>query len=269
MRDASTPLQFAAIICLGVGLLPAGSATGQHDAVFETRTVVRSLDGCTPDAPEPEPSCTYARFRYPHVGGLGGEALDAINASIRARLHADFFDGDPAESLDALGDALLAEYAAFRREFPDLEATWALDRTVEVVYANDRILSLRSDEYSYLGGAHPNSARMQWVVDLASGNTLELEDLLIEGYQSELRRLGEIAFRAARGLAPTESLEEAFWFEGNRFALNDNWTVVDSGLAFRFDAYEVSSYALGPTDFVITRAALATLVRPDGPLAAR
>ena len=97
---------------------------------------------------------------------------------------------------------------------------------------------------------------------------LPAEDMLVEGYQAELTRIGEIVFRAARGLAPGESLEEGFWFENNRFAPNSNWAIVDFGFAFRFDAYEVTSYALGPTSFVIARSDLAALAGPHGRLAA-
>ncbi len=269
MRNGSALLVIGAALCLGLSGPPATQQPGWHETAAETRTVVRSVDGCTPDAPEPEPPCTYARFRYPLVVGLADEAAELIKATIQARLRADFFDGDVGASLNALGDRLLEEYATFRQEFPDFETSWALDRSVEVIYADDHIVSFRFDEYSYLGGAHPNTARTQWVVDKASGRTLGLPDLLVEGYQAELTRLGEIVFRAAHGLAPDESLEAAFWFEDNRFTLNDNWAVVESGLAFRFDAYEVSSYALGPTDFVISRADLVPLALPDGPLAAR
>ena len=69
---------------------------------------------------------------------------------------------------------------------------------------------------------------------------------------------------------PTSTaLDKAFWFEHDHFALNRNWTVVDSGLAFRFDAYEVSSYSFGRRGFVFTSADPATQARPEGPMALR
>ncbi len=269
MRYRSALAVIMASYCVGLGGLAVAQDEIRHDPTFETRTVVRSLDDCIPDAPEPAPPCTYARFRYPIVVRPADEAVERINESVQAHLRADFYDGQVAASLTTLGDALLREYAAFRAEFPDMEGSWALDRSIEIIYSDERILSFRFDEYSYLGGAHPNGARSQWVVDRVSGRTLALTDLLVEGYEAELTRLGEIVFRAGHGLAPDESLEGSFWFEDNRFALNDNWAVVESGLAFRFDAYEVSSYALGPTDFVIARADLTALARPEGPLAGR
>ena len=57
-----------------------------------------------------------------------------------------------------------------------------------------------------------------------------------------------------------------FWFEDDIFSATDNFAVADSGLAFHFDPYEVAPYALGESDFVVTREELGDLIRADGPL---
>jgi hypothetical protein len=89
----------------------------------------------------------------------------------------------------------------------------------------------------------------------------------VDGFEEPLRALAEVRFRAERQLAPDASLgEEGFWFEEDRFELNDNWLVDPEGLRFYFNSYEIAPYVFGPTDLTVGREALRALARPGGPL---
>jgi len=82
---------------------------------------------------------------------------------------------------------------------------------------------------------------------------------------SSVNAAAEAAFRAARDLGPGDDLKAAgFWFEDGRFRLPDSFGLAPEGLLLRFDPYEVAPYALGETDFVVPRAALAGLVKDPG-----
>ena len=92
------------------------------------------------------------------------------------------------------------------------------------------------------------STRRYINIDTRTGARIDDDDLFIAGFREELYRLGEGAFRRARGLGPDESLSEAgFWFDENRFALNDNMGITRGGLVFYFNDYEIAPHALGPT----------------------
>lgn len=230
------------------------------------REIVRTVDGCDAGAT----GCSAMVLRYPEiVAGPTPWAREGLPELIRSLLGGSLF-GDPdtpPQALDAIFAEFAAEERAFREELPELEVSWSVERTVSIPYADERVISLMLDEYSYLGGAHPNTMRLYRSYDLRSGDRITLNALFSPAALAELERLGEADFRRARGIPPGSSLEEAgFWFEAGQFSLNDNWAVVDGGLVFHYNAYEVTSYAAGPTEVRIPRALVSGLALPGTPL---
>ena len=69
----------------------------------------------------------------------------------------------------------------------------------------------------------------------------------------EFRRLKELTSEADLGQA-------GFWFENNKFYLNDNFLITDSSLVFYYNDYEITAYAFGPTELIIPYSKIATLV---------
>lgn len=62
-------------------------------------------------------------------------------------------------------------------------------------------------------------------------------------------------------LGPDDDLGSAgFWFENNKFSLNDNFLILDSGLVFYYNNYEITAYAFGPTELEIPYTKIKTLV---------
>jgi hypothetical protein len=123
------------------------------------------------------------------------------------------------------------------------------------------------DEYSYLGGAHPNTARTYRSYDLQTGEPITLNAIFSPAALAEVEHLAEVDFRRARGVPPGASLEEeGFWFEEGQFALNDNWAIVDDGLLFYYNPYEVAAYAAGPTEVVVSAPDVARLALPGSPV---
>lgn len=268
------PALLLVMACAVPDALPDEASDGTSDGAegpaaalgFMEGEIVRSLDDCEPAAE----GCTYALFRYPIVVSAAGEtaAVEAINAFIEGLLQDTV--GDTRASPEAVAQRLVDEYRGYSDEFPEADIPWVLEREVSVVHAADDVLSLALDEYSYTGGAHPNSMLSYWVLDLETGSLVGLDEFFLPGFMPELTRLGEASFRAARGLAADASLEaEGFWFDDGVFELNENFAVTGEGITFRFNPYEVTAYAFGPTDFSLARRDLSEIARPDGPLAPR
>ncbi len=90
------------------------------------------------------------------------------------------------------------------------------------------------------------------VLDLNSGNKVTLEDIFIAGYKPILNKIAEEEFRKLKELGEHEDLDEAgFWFDDNRFSINDNFAISDEGLTFYYNNYEITAYAYGPTELII------------------
>ena len=127
------------------------------------------------------------------------------------------------------------------------------------------IVSFQSEFYHFTGVAHGMTGVYFANFNSQNGKRLMLSDLLIAGYEHELNKVAEKIFRKVRELKSEDNLEEAgFWFEGNKFSLNDNFGIKTDGLVFFFNSYEIAPYAMGPTEILIPYKGIKNLVKQEG-----
>lgn len=129
------------------------------------------------------------------------------------------------------------------------------------------IISIAGMYYSYLGGAHPNTAYSSWNFDLESGKFITLPELaedpedftsavvdLME--QQAMEQFKDPTF----GLGESFSLEDIYWPDYRD--VMQNWAdtasvfLDASGMQIVFSAYDLASYAAGPQMFTIPYTAL-------------
>lgn len=114
----------------------------------------------------------------------------------------------------------------------------------------DDYVALTISGWSYTGGAHGNSYVMHYLIDRTTGEKLKLSDVFsdLEG----LNDLAEEEFRMIWELSPEESLSDAgFWFDEDRFQVNENFSVDKDQVTFYYNQYEISPYVFGPTEITI------------------
>lgn len=212
--------------------------------------------------------CVRIRFAYPEISSsTAPKVADKINQfimrSLLSGLQGD--NGQPAPTIESFAQQFIDDYESD----PNTFNSWELELTADVDYSNRDLLSLNVAEAGYTGGAHPFSGARYYVLDLKSGDTVSLTQLLNTEFQTELNVMGEKAFREARALPSGTSLEdEGFWFENNTFQVNDNFGVREEGLVFLFNPYEVAPYAMGPTEYLVPYEDIKHLIDPKGALAA-
>lgn len=206
-------------------------------------------------------------IRFPELAAAAGKdpAVEAINKAIMDRL-LKMADGESPTTVEQLGAAFVKKYEANCLEDPEGIGAWSLKFEATIRHSDENLLSLEILQSVFTGGAHPNSSIEYVVFSLKTGQPIELAAIVPVGKAGELTKVAEKAFRKARGLKPEDSLEEAgFQFEGNEFALNDNFLVSPAGLEFSFDPYEVAPYAMGATQIIVPWADLKGIVDPAGP----
>ena len=222
-----------------------------------------------PGAPETTPEnirCANLQLTYPKVLAAGNpQAAAKINQFIQEQvLEYSDAEGKPP----ATPEEFASMFASAYNEVPDAMGLWEMERKVEVSFASDHLATLNFSESGYTGGAHPFSGQRYFVLDLDSGKQLTLNELLAAGYETALNKVGEQAFRKARGLSASTSLDGAgFWFANNIFKVNTNFGVLGNGLVFNFNSYEVAPYAMGPTDFTVAYGDIQGLIPDTSPLA--
>ncbi len=168
----------------------------------------------------------------------------------------------PLNSTDELIDQFFAGYVEVKKEI-GTAADWSLERSINVIYNSTQWISLQYKDYSYAGGAHPNSVTGHASFNAHTGKQLVFTDLMGDSNIERLTALGEKAFRKEREIAEGTSLEDAgFMFEDGKFYLPEyNMAVVKNGLQFYYNAYEVGPYALGPTAIFLSWAQLEDLLK--------
>ncbi len=216
--------------------------------------------------------CTRIKLRWPEVLDAPGPAVkESLAAFIRDALLQPYDEGTLLPNPDSVMARFIGAYRSFVAESLSIPTVpWKFERTIAVLGDTLGVASLAVREWSFLGGAHPNSTTRFTNFDVESGRVLRRSDLLREDARDQLDSLGERVFRRVRRLRPDTDLSAAgFWFKGGRFQLNDNMAVTRTGLRFFFNEYEIGPHALGATELSLPWADVQNFVRRDRPLQRR
>ena len=254
------------IIILIISIIPACGSTNKtdndkvivHQKKYEDRT--GDCDGAYSN------NCAQIKIEFPLVEYSQNQVVEnRINKLIHGYLLQPLFDENPSESIEKFIDKFLQEYESFKNDFPEAFQLWSLERTGKVRHNSDYIFSVELSEYSYLGGAHPNTYINFVNYNLKSGEEIVLNDFININFENELNGIAESEFRKQKELSDTSDLGQAgFWFEDNRFKLNDNFLITDSSLVFYYNNYEITAYAFGPTELEIPYKKIKDLINSNG-----
>lgn len=199
-------------------------------------------------------ACAKITFRYPIFSDFGGEkCISVLNQAIQQFLLTSATgDSMVSPDLETFSENFFREYGTMREDIPDYVVGWELNREVQVIYNSSKITSLCASSYAFTGGAHGNSSVQMASFRRATGERVQLSDILSADALDRLNTIAEKNFRRDREIPDNLSLEEAgYWFKDNQFMLNDNFAVGKSGLIFHFNQYEIAPYAFGPIDVTI------------------
>ncbi|MCB1054950.1 MAG: DUF3298 and DUF4163 domain-containing protein [Acidobacteria bacterium] len=261
-RPAGLAMAVLLAACSGPAAPPEAPAPAVPELRWHERNVERSEGDCDTSGGR----CCTVNYRFPEIDEAPGEAL---RRELEGTIDAMILGGDDGERMgetpEAAADAFVEAFRDVLQEAPQVPGGWADERVVEIVHLDPTWVSLRFSHYEFTGGAHPNTFVQLRTLRLSDGVAPSLDDLLVPGGRSRLDGVAEGRFREVRGLSADEDLEAAgfTFFEGDRFALNDNFAVVDDGLLFHYNPYEIAPYVMGPTELFLSWQDLAGIVRPD------
>lgn len=249
------PLLFLCLLACEFGKKSTPVTTEEEPSTFQGTFVeyeIREIDEkagpCVADSTSKR--CINVEISYPAIlKGAGQTVLDSLNANIKASILEYAFVTEKSENFDDLVEEIGNEYKIVTRDFPDYETPWQLEVTSDIIYQDSLFISVASTIYSFTGGAHAISYQVYRSYDLQTGKTITLGDLLEPAYEIELNEAAELEFRMAKQIPPSRDLDdEGYFFEGNRFKLNQNFAIMNRSLLFFFNPYEIAPYALGSTE---------------------
>jgi len=233
---------------------------------FQTRTLEVSGGDC----PDADTRCAHVEARWVEAVDGTDEFRVALNEYISDRLAAGLRGIVPEDAaLDDAGVSELAEvfvdsFEAFLSDFPEVGASWFHRFDAEVPVASREVVTVRTWERSYTGGAHGLERVAYASFRPESGDRVRLDDLVTS--LPPLIAPAERRFREERGIAEDRSLTEAgYTFDGGVFSLPDNFGVYPEGIRFRWDAYEIAAYSTGPTEITVNWSDFSGALREDAP----
>ena len=252
------------IICLF--LLLAGNAFTQdqkpapNGVKYERREVHKTLTGCD------STSGACPEFNIVYVWMTEGKNKEIINNHTESTLLNDLYKVENANysSVEDMGDAFIADYAAFRKEYTDApDVGWYLDAVYDNINELSQVISFSLSTESYTGGAHPNYYLTYYNYDHTTGKPVTLKEILIPGFEKELNKLIDKKFREKHDIKPDEPLTEAGLFE-DKIEFNDNFLLTRNGIIFHYNIYEIWPYVYGATDVLVPYSDLIDLIDENG-----
>jgi hypothetical protein len=128
----------------------------------------------------------------------------------------------------------------------DLSATfnWQIILQNDIIYKGGGFISFLNELFAYQGGAHGNTNRNYYTFDLENNQLLSAANFFLPNKCEELKELQK------QSLAKTDQELGDLWLEGLK--CDDNFYLVESGIVFHYDQYEIASYAAGPIDVFIS-----------------
>jgi Deacetylase PdaC/Protein of unknown function (DUF3298) len=231
----------------------------ENDLKYELVKYEKQSEGC--DSLRDD-NCAKIKIEFPQITSLENKLVkEKINKSISDLFSQDILGGTKSDYMETMMNAFIEEYESFTKEFPDSYQSWFIERTGEVKMNRDNIFSIDFLDYSFTGGAHPNTLVFFKNFNLANGEEIKLDQIISSGKQKELTNIAETEFRKLKDLTAEADLGQAgFWFENNKFYLNDNFLISDSSLVFYYNSYEITAYAFGPTELEIRYSKIKPLI---------
>ncbi len=243
------------ILSLFAGAILTMSCNSQSDKgsalVFEERVFNMQSASCQTDSTR----CAEVKTTYPIAIEGNAEVIQIINDSIMFHLCQSIspFAESPEQvslNLEEAAATFIGEYQYFISEEPEYEIGWALETNGQVLYQSPKYISIELSNYSFTGGAHPNSYTTYLNFDAKTGAKIDPVELVSD--VKRLMQLAEARFKEAREMpADANLIEEGFFWDG-AFVLPQNIAIVENGLQFYYNPYEVAAYVMGPTEFVVT-----------------
>jgi len=208
--------------------------------------------------------CFTIEVSYPQFLNKSVNSLLKINTMIEQEIsnHLQSYKfeqnrNSATQSLDKIVEDIFFTFNQDIEQNKLLPNTWVIELKGKLESKTKNTLTILISEYSYLGGAHPNSYQTYLNFNQETGALIELEEIISD--PEAVLEIAEQQFRKIYNLSPEEPLTNAGLFE-NQLVLPENFAMTKEGLIFLYNPYEIGPYATGYYEFQISWERLEGLV---------
>lgn len=230
----------------------------QKDVPLTFQMETESRERCIGEA------CAKAEWKYPLFDG--DTALAAgINWQIQEQLKYHLMTDDYGfEDLSAGVEILFNNYERFRNDFPEVIQQWTIDIEGNVTLLSDQLVSMKFVNFSYTGGAHPNTVITYLNLDLSDSVSIAPHENIILD-RDRLLKLTEEKFRQYHEVDAGVSLEDdgRFFLDDGRFFLPATVGYEEKEFVLYYNNYEIAPYVMGGTEIRFPLSDLKGIVRTE------
>ena len=149
-----------------------------------------------------------------------------------------------SSTLEKYSESFLQDYLNVVNNESPSAFPWNLSLDLDFCYINKNYIKAEFSTETYMGGAHGNVNFTSYMIDSRTNKIVRLEDICSN--VSELEKRAEQIFRSNYGISKNADLDlEGFWFQDNKFKLNQNFFFNEKSITFIFNQYEIAPYVMG------------------------
>ncbi len=193
--------------------------------------------------------CATVKLVYPVFEG-DTSLVGILNRQVMEQNFSMWVSGE--QEFKGMEDAVASffeDYRRFRKDFPEAVQEWTFETVAKVTHQSDSLISIRFENFSYLGGAHPNTVVTYLNLDLSENADVLVHEKMLAN-RDKLLELAEEKFREHHEVDPAVSLEQdgRFFLEETQFFLPAAMGYEEDELVLLYNAYEIGPYAMGRTE---------------------
>lgn len=218
---------------------------------YELINFYKTTPSCKTDSCEAYVKAVYPVFKV--------EALNKFITNIITTLP---YNGQPTRNLNLAADSFINDYLKFKKEFPDNPAGYAWDQNFRIAYQDENFINFAYQSYVYTGGAHGLETIQYFNISKKGYQIIQLKDIFDKDERAQLNAIAEQIFRKQEGLKANDNLD-SYFFDEQKFSLNENFIITDKGLEFLYNPYEIKAYAYGRTILFIPYQDIQEIIKKD------
>ncbi len=172
----------------------------------------------------------------------------ALNEEIIALL--SFEEGRSTGTISDAIKSFESGYKDLQEKFPEESVPWEARISGEVIYEDEKLLTIGLDSYIFTGGAHGYGSTHFLNFSKRNGEELRQNEMFIN--RDAFEEFAEMKFRIQEAI-PTQSPinSTGFMFDADNFYLPENIGFTEQGIKLLYNPYEVASYADGVIELTL------------------
>jgi hypothetical protein len=197
-------------------------------------------------------NCAKVTIDYCKIIGKK-EVTDKINFTVGNAiiyfLKSNFEKNIKANTITEAANNFLKSYENDKKEFPET-SPYIAEISITTSFSSSSILCLKTDFYSFTGGAHGNGRTTFLNFDPLTGNLKPTSSIL--NNKKEFTDFVEKVFRNKKEIPLKDPINSTgYWFENENFYLPESIGISKTEVIIIYNQYEIASYADGPIEIRI------------------